>query len=365
MRVCNLSNEELNSFYSDFKKYAEASNNGKIEWVKYLDLGSFAIKIINYSPEFTKLVNTQIPYNLHDKLNKKHDATIVLWKNSGTKKYVYDRFDTKNPRARVNLLTDRCLEVYETPLSPNPTIRINYDDCNNNMVESYDKKNSVYYYSADRLDMEEFIKQGHLLVRTISTILRDLSNVSLVHGAVVGIDNKGVLICARGGGGKSTLTVSTLLEKDFQYVSDDYLILNRENNNVYASPIYSIITLSPRMHRELSELKTEFISDNWNKTKFILSISAYHNKFVNKLPIKACLFPNVTDADVPSVELMSKGKAVTQIIDSTLTQLGDRRDTPQVQKLLSFARDFNFYKINLSQNLKANVNVLREFIKLL
>ncbi len=50
---------------------------------------------------------------------------------------------------------------------------------------------------------------------------------SVVHGASVGVSGKGVLLCARGGMGKSTLTVFSLL-RGFDYVADDYLILSSE-----------------------------------------------------------------------------------------------------------------------------------------
>ena len=72
----------------------------------------------------------------------------------------------------------------------------------------------------------------------------------MVHGDIVGLNDNGVLFCARGQRGKSTLVVLSMID-GFEYVSDDYLTLEKENDKLYAHPIYSIITLSPRMYNEL------------------------------------------------------------------------------------------------------------------
>jgi hypothetical protein len=83
---------------------------------------------------------------------------------------------------------------------------------------------------------------------------------------------------------------------------------------------------------------------------------------VKKLPIKAALFPNIVDVETPTIELIEKGKAMTQLIYSTILQMGDMADSTQVQKLISFLGELTFYQINLSSDLKVNVKTLRNFI---
>ncbi|MDR0571720.1 MAG: hypothetical protein LBG48_02595 [Rickettsiales bacterium] len=361
MKIYDLKKEILDNFFTNLKKDIKVSSGGNIVWTKYLKISGYVIRIINYSQEFTRVFDEQLSYVMCDESDK-YDTTMVVWKNEGTKR-ITEEFYKKNLETNFKIFDDGCFVVMDEKNLFRPIIDVSR--FNNNQIVAHDVQNNTYYYSVKDLSVEEFKKQGHLLVWSLYMIFQNFPNTSLVHGAVVGVDNKGILICARGGAGKSTLTVSTLQEKDFQYVSDDYLILSKENGEVRSYPIYSVVTLSDRVYKELNQLKTKFISDNWNRTKYILNISEYHDRFVNGLPIKACLFPNITDTETPSIEPISKGKAVVQMIDSTMTQLGNRFDVLQTQKLLSFVRNFDFYKINLSQNLKINVDILKRFIRTL
>ncbi|MDR2760805.1 MAG: hypothetical protein LBB09_03080, partial [Rickettsiales bacterium] len=351
MRIYDAEKRILNDFFKNLERREKAV------WTKYLEIAGHVVRVVNYSPEFTKLFNDQLPFVLRDKADQ-YETTVILWKNNGTKEII-EKFYADNFKSGFKAIPDGSLEIFENDFAR--TI-VNVNEFNNSQIIARDSARNVYYYSVRNLDMEEFRKQGHLLVKVLYQIFQNIPQASLVHGAAVGADRKGVLICARGGGGKSTLTVSTLLEKDFEYVSDDYLILSRRGKEVYSHPIYSVITLSPEMRKKLSRLRAEFVYDNWNKTKHILNISQYHDKFVGELPIRVCMFPHIIKGEKPTIEPMAKGKAIAQMVDSTIMQLGSKGDFPQTQKLLSFLRDFDFYKINLSQNLKANVDILKKFI---
>ena len=200
-----------------------------------------------------------------------------------------------------------------------------------------------------------------MFVRLISQIVRTEKS-ALIHSAAVGIDDKGILVCAKGGSGKSTLSVSCLIN-NFQYVSDDYLILNKVNDKLYASPIYSIITLSPKIYKQMVNLKSEFMCNNYDNTKYILNISSYDDELERKLPIKAIVFPNIANVQEPSIEKTNKNRALTQLVFSTATQMNNDNDTSYIKLLISLIKDLDFYQINLSQNLNKNVEVLKKFIK--
>ena len=108
-----------------------------------------------------------------------------------------------------------------------------------------------------------------------------------MHGAVIGLNGDGICFCARGQRGKSTLSVLSMM-KGFEYVSDDYLILHKKDNQLLSSPIYSIITLSPVMYNRLYDyLKgSQFVSNNARKDKYVFNISNFHNTFKQNYPIK-------------------------------------------------------------------------------
>ncbi len=279
-----------------------------------------------------------------------------------------DEFDPiKNPRLRIEAL---CLKQKDFPLSVfderyssvNPIIDINP----NGFVNFFDTQTNTYFYGVANLEPEEFIKEGHIFVQMFNKILRD-KNSNLAHGAVVGLDDKGILLCARGQRGKSTLAVLSMME-GFEYVSDDYLTLEKIDDVLYSHPIYSIITLSPRMYNELYD-KLEgcrFVSNNARKDKYVINIAKYHPQFRAKYPIKVCVFPQIVSNPKPSIVLCDadeKGRAIVQLIQSTVSQVQDINSHATILKMLDMVKDFEFYKINLCSDIAQNTLCLREFIR--
>jgi hypothetical protein len=206
---------------------------------------------------------------------------------------------------------------------------------------------------------------GHLFVKQLSNIAL-IHNQALVHSAAVGINNQGVLICARGGGGKSTLAISALLN-GFQYVSDDYVIMRKaEDGQMYVYPIYSTINLFPSMQQQLKGLNAKIVHKSyWQPEKNTLEISAHHSQYVDKLPINTVIFPQICNIETPSIEPidgMEKGTAIVQLIHSTIEQLQDSYEPEYIKTLTSFVQNLNFYQINLSPDLEANIKLLKQFL---
>lgn len=288
----------------------------------YLDMQVKRVRLLVYSEEFNQYIENQIPYIISTDSSERQDATIVLWKEQ--------------------------------------------DDAAPDIIREYDEKTETYYYGVKNLEYEEFIKQGHFLVQTFYKIL-NTGHSSLVHGAVVGMDGEGVLLCARGQRGKSTLTVLSMF-RGMEYVSDDYLLLeNDENNQVFASPIYSIITLSPfmteKMKNELSGAMK--LGNNARKDKFVFNISCMHGSFRKHYPIKALVFPEIMECDRPFIRkatTLEKGRAMTQILHSTAVQMGSERDTAGTRKLIGMIHQFDCYFMGLSADIEQNAQLLKEFV---
>ena len=223
-----------------------------------------------------------------------------------------------------------------------------------------------YYFAFERIDDESLLRPGHLFVKSLYKILNTPSS-SLVHGACVGVDGKGALLCARGGRGKSTLAVSAML-KGFEYVSDDYLILERSDRGLLASPMYSVIALSPGMRRRLSPdiAPAAFVADNAKKDKLVLNISAWSDSVRRRYPVRIGLFPEIADVSEPEVipcSAVEKGKAITHMVHSTMTQMLDQGDAAAVVKLVNMLNSLDFYRILLSPDILGNVECLRNLLK--
>jgi hypothetical protein len=223
-----------------------------------------------------------------------------------------------------------------------------------------------YFCAVRNIEPEELLKEGHLFVKQLYRLL-DTPATHLIHGACVGIDGKGVLLCARGAKGKSTLTVSALL-RGFEYVADDYLVLEKEGASLCASPLYSIVTLSPEMYNVLYDelAQAHFVGNSARGDKYVLDIAAYVAGVRRHYPVKACLFPEiVTDAE-PSVLACTpqeRGRAITHMIHSTIGQMNDEGNALSVRKLIGMLNGLDFYRIRLSPDIFRNVACLRDFIQ--
>ncbi len=358
--------------------------NHTLIWERYVQLGSKNVRLLCYSKDFIPLIQKQLSYTLKDSSDE-FDATIVLWQENNPEiflnKFIDERaklriakeqesqksedisfvtVDKSNPESEILtriIFSKTTTKSFEVVSQKHSIIKIN---CTAEIINAFDDKNNIYYYGVKNLHPEEFIKQGHIFVQIFNKITKT-PNSHLVHGAVVGLNNKGILICARGQRGKSTLAVLSMMQ-GFEYVADDYLILEKENDELYSYPIYSIITLSPRMYNELyDDLKGKFVSNNARRDKYVIDIKAYHDTFRNKYPIKACIFPQIVDDEKPSIVLCKKGQAITQLIHSTINQMDDNQDIKSVQKLISFTKNFKFYQINLCSDIRKNVELLKQF----
>jgi len=300
---------------------------------------------------------------LIDQLTK-HCAYIVVKNTELPYKTIYFWKDNIRTLLAANVQNVDCLAI--NPKNNNGSY-LKILQVTSNSVEAYNAKTSTIYmmYAHNvELDINVIRKMGHIIVRYLYEISKS-ENQILTHSASVGLNNKGVMISARGGGGKSTLAVSAMLD-GFQYVSDDYLMLTKKNDGLFACPVYSTINLSPSIIEKMPALKAGYLWNSWwQPQKHTLEISEHHSSFVNTLPIKALIFPQIKDIETPQIEKMTdKGKAITQMVYSSVSQLVNPENrSDYIKTLLSFIKDLNVYKINLSPDLKKNTKCLRKFIE--
>jgi len=341
--IKNMPYEEISGYYRVIENSFLKNTAGKQCIVKYLDLGVKTVKFEIFDEGFINLIDRNFAYCLKEKAPS-FDVIFRLWRDD-VNKYAADSLSQAD-----NIFISH---------NERPVIKLYKKD---NALSAYDTNANIFYFAANDLSKEFASKNGHIFIDFISEIVKTPES-ALVHAACVGIENEGVLICGRGGRGKSTLAVSCLID-GFQYISDDYLILNKKTDALYAYPIYSVIILSPQMFKKMPDLKSEFLWDNYNNTKYVFDVSAHHGNFVNKMPLRIVVFPEICpDIKEPFVEPVHKGKAIAQLVYSTVYQTGEQKNTQFLKQLISFVSDLDFYRINLSPDLKANTAILKKFIK--
>lgn len=336
--------------------------------VRYLDLGVKVVRLVCHSPRFMRHVERQMTCALRDEADH-YDATLIIWQDRNVAEAAFSVKSVLDPqnyrKYRLARLTGQCqpeqMQLFnEDIIRFWPLLDINPAD---GSLMAWNPETNTYYYAVENLEPEEFIKRGHIFVHTFFRICVGPAS-SFAHGAVIGLENTGVLFCAFGYRGKSTLCVRALMD-GFEYVSDDYFVLGKkEGDALRAWPVYSIVALSPAAYDAMyDKFNGKFLSNNGRKDKYMFNIAAYHDQFRYGYPVKLAMFPNICDCDGPSIVEGGKELALEELCFSTLNQTGNLKDAPTIARLYGFAENLPFYRFNLSRNLDANARCLRDFLE--
>lgn len=348
---------------------ARAAEKGGPVCVKYLRLGRQTVRVVNYAAGFTPHMEAQWTYILRDDAPA-HDATIIVWQEREFPKLaryaaLCDKTSALYRQWRLDKLrgaatcSDELTIVDPAVHHQRPVVSISKGA---RELRAWDPATRTYYYAVDTLDPEEFIKRGHLCVRALARILQGPER-TLAHGAVIGLNGHGVLVCGMGYRGKSTLSVAALLD-GFDYVTDDYILLDKSDGTLRAWPIYSIITLGPAVYQTLSpRLDARFVSNNARKDKYVFNIARYHDRFATAYPIDCRVFPRFVTAAEPSIEPGDRAVATDEFVYSTVMQTGETQDMRLIAKLCGLVDDLPCYRFNLTTDFFTNARCLREFLE--
>ena len=362
-----VDNKEILSGY--FKQMAALVQKKPLCFTKYVDLGVKVIRILSYNQDYLAHIQRQLTYVLRDEADH-YDETLVVFQEEDIKRVAMSLDEKLDPKKNIRLRLELIVNKSEYPSvwifdkeysNVNPVL---YVDGVVGVVEGFDVENHTYYYGVRDLAPEEFIKQGHCFVQAFNNLIKT-DTVNIAHGAIIGFAGNGLLMCARGQRGKSTLTVHAMMH-GFEYVSDDYQILENKNGQILSYPIYSIITLSPTMYSELyDDLKGKFVSNNARKDKYVINIAPYHDQFRRAYPIRLCLFPEIVKDKEPSIKFCTskeKGRAIVQLVQSTVSQMRDMNSKAVIKKMFEMVKDLDFYKFNLCRDIAGNTEYLRNFL---
>jgi hypothetical protein len=142
-----------------------------------------------------------------------------------------------------------------------------------------------------------------------------------VHGGAVGTSEGGVLFVGKGGSGKSTVSLSTLLEPRLRYAGDDYVALSFGDVPRVHS-LFSSAKLEPdnlsRLPHVRAAVKNE---DRLEREKAVLYVhEAFPEHLASEFPLRAVVLPRITPGQPRFVEA-SAAAALAAVAPSTVLQL--------------------------------------------
>ena len=148
--------------------------------------------------------------------------------------------------------------------------------------------------------------------------------LAFAHAAVVGTAEGGVLLAGRGGAGKST-TAMVCVDAGWDYVSDDYCVLDASGQPT-AHALYGSAKISPAALARLPGLERveRYQRDD---SKIVLDVGAsLPAQLVSSLPLRAVVIPTVAGT-TGRLHRLSTAAGARAIAPSTLFQLPGARQS--------------------------------------
>lgn len=243
---------------------------------------------------------------------------------------------------------------YSCFLTSDTTIRPQLIVCNNCI---FIHNSDEFFISLDDTEYNfRFIGENHLMMKLFNYILDDSV---VLHGAVVGTDDFGVLITGLSGAGKSTLAAHCLAQ-GVKFVGDDRIAINRVNDDIFANPVYTTISLYNTMDG-IKIIGTDVQSTS-DKRNYILDKS----QISHNIKIKSVIEPVATHARTPLIIPHKKQYILNKIcMDYSNFSLIAKstnvfKDYERISRLLNGC---GYNIIELSESIESNAKRIVDFIK--
>ncbi len=149
-----------------------------------------------------------------------------------------------------------------------------------------------------------------------------------VHGGAIGTEEGGVLLVGRGGSGKSTATLATLLDPRLRYAGDDYVALETGSapqvHSLYCSGKLHSDQLSRLPHLEPALAN----ADRLDREKAIFYVDrAFPGAPIAGFPLRAVVVPRISPQPGARILTASRAFALTALAPSTIFQLHPPKST--------------------------------------
>jgi hypothetical protein len=172
-----------------------------------------------------------------------------------------------------------------------------------------------------------------------------------VHGAAIGDARGGVLVVGKSGSGKSTTALSALLA-GFEYVGDDYCLLEPG-----LPPIVHSLFGSAKLHAhhierfpQLADLVTNPARLDIEKGVFLLG-DHMPERLVASLTVRAVLVPSVVGHGPTEMLPLSSARALAALAPSTLLQLSATRNEA-LARMAALVRSAPSFQFRLGENIE-------------
>lgn len=184
----------------------------------------------------------------------------------------------------------------------------------------------------------------------------------LTHTAAISDDHSAILLCGKGGSGKSTTTLACL-RNGFDYLGEDYTVLSIDNEKPIAHSIYQSAKLELNTRKMFpnyeSYVENKHVADNEKALLYYQDIFPHQIKI--QMPVKAILSLKVGFDESPVLREISNEISIKNLMLSTVQQLNYRASHALcwLKKIVAMSAS---YELILGRNIEKNIAVINELL---
>lgn len=177
-----------------------------------------------------------------------------------------------------------------------------------------------------------------------------------VHSSCISINGKALLIPGDTGSGKTTLCI-TLLREGYRYLSDDGVLLKREDGDVRVLALPGEFHIDPLISSRFKELESVKRGEKYGKgpKRAFLADDIYPDQFVSDALQRFIIFPEITDMEKSSLEKISRADALALFIPHSLLVMMDKEIAqPHLETLKRTVEISDSYRLKSGRDLLDN-----------
>lgn len=261
-------------------------------------------------------------------------------------------------------------DEYIADFAPDCTVKVNTNDSKKVFLDQYNdatlktKKSAIYLSDKSvecYLDVERIREPESLYYFLINPVLIHvfaLNNKLYIHGACIGMEDKGVCILGPRNSGKTTLSIMALL-KGYQLLTDDCIFVDSKNiARSFYRPLHVHPALGKKLHIEdrLLECKP-YMND---EIELNYRIEKYHPKqAMDNKKLDVLIFPSVTALENTIVnEIIDRQEKKRRIIECVQYSTVEKMINDSLNGILENLIDLPAYEVSLGKNLFENYEVV-------
>lgn len=189
-------------------------------------------------------------------------------------------------------------------------------------------------------------------------------SVHLMHGAVVSLNGKSILISAKGGTGKSTTALSCFFA-GMSYLGDDYVTV-KSGDVITTHSIYNSTKLYPQsFYDTFPALKDKIWNENGtdkeNEKVTVFLSELFPDKVIKTASLCAIMIPVIKNVEETSIVPAGKIQTMISMVPATLFQLSLLK-SDKMAELKSIVERTPCYYVELGSNIKKVGETIKAFI---